>query len=201
MKELMLGNKAAARGLAALDAAGCLPYVFFDTLPDLAAAKRLSSLPVDPALRLAALLHDHTPAEAAGLCRRLRTSNAFCDRVTGLLDAVRDPLPDDAYTARRYVCRHFLYRKEALCLLAALQNADVTAAAEQMAAVVRDRTAVDLRHLAVTGLALQEEAGVRPADTAKMLAALQDRVWRDPAENKKELLISAARILYRKGEF
>ena len=199
LQKLLVG-KAAEKGLAGLFEADCLKPVFFDTLPDLDAAKRLVSLPSEAAVRLAALLHERTPDEARELCRRLRTSNAFADRVAGMLTALREPLPTDSYTARRFVCRHFVCFKEALLLRGVLDDADVTAARDLCLSVLRDRTAIDLHRLAVNGLDLQQKAGVRPADTAKMLALLQDAVWHDPTQNKKEALLALAREIYEKGE-
>ena len=199
LQKLLVG-KAAGKGLAGLFEADCLRYVFFDTLPDLAVSDRLALLPADPALRLAALLHERSPEQVRGLCRRLRTPNAFADQAAGLLHALGEPLPTDPYTARRFVCRHFICHKEALTLSAVLFGRDVTAARDLCAAVLRDRTAIDLHRLAVNGLDLQQKAGVRPADTAKMLAALQDAVWRDPTQNKKEALLALAREIYAKGE-
>ena len=199
LQKLLVG-KAAEKGLAGLTGADCLKPVFFDTLPDLDAAKRLALLPPDAAVRLAALLHKRTPDEARELCRRLRTSNAFADQVAGMLTALREPLPTDAYTARRFVCRHFVCFKEALLLRGVLDDTDVTAARDLCLSVLRDRTAVDLHRLAVNGLDLQQKAGVRPADTAKMLALLQDAVWHDPTKNKKEALLALAREIYEKGE-
>lgn len=196
----LLTGKAAAKGLAGLASAGCLELIFSDTLPDLAVINQLSLLPSDAAVRLAALLKKHTPEQTRKLCRRLRTPNAFSDRVSGLLVALHDSLPIDPYTARRFVCRHFVCYKEALALRAALYGEDVTAARELCAAVLRDRTAVELRRLAVNGLDLQQKASVRPADTANMLLMLQDRVWRDPTLNKKETLLTLARQFYQKGE-
>lgn len=81
-----------------------------------------------------------------------------------------------------------------------LYGEDVTAARDLCLSVLRDRTAVDLHRLAVNGLDLQQKAGVRPADTAKMLALLQDAVWHDPTQNKKEALLALARKIYEKGE-
>jgi len=199
LQKLLVG-KAAEKGLAGLFEADCIKPVFFDTLPDFAVANRLSLLPPDAAVRLAALLHERTPEEARDLCRRLRTSNAFADQVAGMLTALRVPLPTDAYTARRFVCRYFAYHKEALLLREVLCGEDVTAARDLCLSVLRDRTAVDLHRLAVNGLDLQQKAGVRPADTAKMLALLQDAVWHDPTQNKKEALLALAREIYAKGE-
>ena len=117
-----------------------------------------------------------------------------------MLHALAEPLPTDPYTARRFVCRHFACHKEALNLREALYGDGTSAARELCATVLRDRTAVDLHRLAVNGLDLQAKAGVRPADTAKMLAALQDAVWHDPTQNKKEALLALAREIYVKGE-
>ena len=199
LQKLLVG-KAAAKGLAGMADADCISPVFFDTLPDLDAANRLALLPPDAAVRLAALLHKHTPEEARDLCRRLRTPNAFSDQVAGLLHALAEPLPTDPYTARRFVCRHFICHKEALNLREALYGEGTSAARDLCATVLRDRTAVDLHRLAVNGLDLQAKAGVRPADTAKMLALLQDAVWRDPKQNKKDALLALAREIYAKGE-
>ena len=69
-----------------------------------------------------------------------------------------------------------------------------------MRQVRRDRTAVELRRLALNGRELQEQVGVPPAETGKLLLYLQEQVWRDPACNRRETLLALARQYLSKGE-
>lgn len=187
----LLEAPAAARGIAALAEAGCVPYVFFDTVPDLTLAPRLALLPPRAAVRLAALLHAETPARVRALCARLRTSNAFAAVAAGLAAALADPLPQSEYEARRYAVSHWVYLDD-LFSLAAFLGLETKAAQTLVRTVVRDKTAVEPRRLAVNGRELQE-IGVRPAETAKMLAYLLDLVWRKPQKNHRADLLAAAK--------
>ena len=197
----LLECPAAARGLTALAAAGCVPFVFFESTPDESLFPRLRELAPVAALRMAALLHKSGIETARGLCRRLRAPNAFTDEVCGYLAALAEEPPHDLYTARRFVCRHFHAVEGALALFAVLREQDVTDAVALCRQVTKDRTAVELRRLAINGRELQEATGVAPKDTGKLLARLQDLVWRDPTQNRKNTLLSAAqRILLKEKQ-
>ncbi len=189
---------AAAKGLAAMHKAGCIPFVFFDTVPDLSRLPMLASLPAEAPLRLAALLHKSTSDEARALCRRLRTPNAFCDALCAYLSALTMPLPTTPFEARRFVCRHFPYFENAILLHGAIHGGDTEKALHLTRTVFRDKTAVELRRLAVNGRELQELSGVRTTATAAMLTRLQEHVWQYPEENKKPVLLDLARELVRK---
>jgi len=195
----LLVSPAAVRGLALMDEAQCIPFVFFGTDPDRAAFARLIELPADAALRLAALL-SHEPTERVRrLCRDLRTSNRFSDTVCGYIDSLGDELPSSSYAARRFVCHHFPYFREALLLRRAIHGTDVTDAERLTNSVFRDKSAIELRRLAVNGKELQDTVGVSPANTAKLLLLLQDLVWQDPDRNKKAVLLRAASEILKKG--
>lgn len=189
---------AAAKGLSAMHEAGCIPFVFFDTVPDLTCVRMLSTIPAEAPLRLAALLHKCTEDEARALCRRLRTPNAFCDALCAYLSAMRLPLPTTPFEARRFVCRHFPYFENAVLLHGATHGLPTDDALALVRTVFRDKTAVELRRLAVNGRELQEKAGVRTTATAAMLQKLQEHVWQYPEENKRSLLLALAAEIVRK---
>ena len=182
----------AAKGLEALFVAECEDFVFMDTAPDRTAVARLCELPPVAELRLALLLCGEPTERARALCRALRTSNAFADALTGCLEVSREPLPTSLYEARRFCTRHWGYWENAL-LLCRAYGADVSEAERLCRTVVRDKTAIELRRLAVNGRELQDAVGVTPARTGELLARLQDLVWQDPARNKKAILLALAR--------
>ncbi|MBR6727077.1 MAG: polynucleotide adenylyltransferase [Clostridia bacterium] len=187
----LLASQNAPRGLAALFAAGCEKYVFFDTVVPLNRAKELSKLPSDAALRLAFLLRGRDGDEARALCRAWRSSNAFADRVCGLLHAAEAELPGTEYAARRFVCGAWHQWEDAL-LLREVEGEDVAEVRVLCRRVAKNGTAVELRRLAVNGRELQERAGVRPERTGALLLRLQDLVWQEPARNKKAILLELA---------
>ncbi len=197
----LLTSVAAERGLAALFAAECEKFVFFDTVPRLNRAKMLSVLPVDAPLRLAFLLCDTEPERVRALCRRLKASNAFCDRASGLLAAMKCPLPDSLYAARHHVTAHWQEWEGAMAMRRALGE-DVDEAFSLCRTVAKNGTAVELRRLAVNGRELQQTLSVRPAKTGELLLRLQDLVFADPARNKKIVLMElAAGIVAAEKEF
>ena len=197
----MICANAAARGLEAMLAAKCEKYVFFDTVLQPNDFADLAVLPAEPEIRLAFLLRRGTPAAAQSLCRRLKASNAFTGRVTGLLAALSDPLPADLYEARRYVCHHFPVFADAMLLRAAMGEPAAEAAA-LCKRVAKNGTAIELKRLAVSGKELQEQLGVLPAKTGMLLMRLQDLCWQEPSRNKKNRLIELAReIVEREQEF
>lgn len=186
-----LTGKAASKGMEAMRICGCFPYVFGALSPDACALAALSAFPPDPAVRLAALFRKESPASAEALCRALHTSKEFLHTVTGGIAAMQEPLPQNDYEARRFVCRYFAIWRTVMEVRLALGE-DAAYATELCARAVRDRTAVDLPRLAVNGKELQEKAGVRAEKTAQMLRYLQDAVWHDPAKNKKAILLELA---------
>ncbi len=189
---------AAEKGLLGLHAAGCAPYVFFDTVPDLSRLFALKELPPEAALRIAALLHEKTDEEVRLLSRRWHTPNAFLEGVLAYLAILKDSLPKSAYEARRFVCTHYPYFDNGLLLRAALQGEDVAEARALTKGVLRDGTAVEIRRLAVNGKELQERVGVRPEKTAVLLRLLQDAVWQAPEKNRREALLLEARRICEK---
>ncbi len=189
---------AAERGLTAMERAGCLPLVFGGLLPDRARFSALPALPPEAELRLSALLLGHTPEEARALCRTLKTPNAFADKVAAYLAAAGESLPKTPCAARRYVCRHFGGFEGGLCLMAVAPSEREEALA-LCRRVLRDGTAVELRRLAVNGRELQA-LGIAPADTGRVLSALQELVWQTPEKNKKPLLLEAAADLWKEKE-
>lgn len=193
----LLASKNAARGMKALFAAACEREVFFDTVITSFELNALDTLPEDAALRLAFLLRESTPDAAYLLCRRWHAPNAFCDRVAGLLRAFGEPLPTNHYTARRFVCAYFHEWEGALLMLRALHE-DVDLALALCRSVVRDKSALEIRRLAVNGRELQEKVGVLPAKTGELLSLLQDLCWQDPQNNKKATLLALAKEICEK---
>lgn len=188
----LLASPAVLRGLAALFEIGCEKYVFFDTVVPLSRTKALPLLPADAALRLAYLLRGSDESAVRALCReRWHSSNEFADRVCGILRAAEQPLPQSEYEARRHVCGAWHCWADAL-LLREAEGEAVEAARSLCRTVAKNGTAVEIRRLAVNGRELQERASVRPERTGELLRRLQELVWRDPARNKKTILLELA---------
>ena len=187
----LLISPAAVRGLKALCFAQCEKQVFFDTVPCLNGIEALEILPADAALRLAFLLREHSFDAAETFCRRLRASNAFTDEVTGVLKALKEPLPDTPYAARRFVSTFWQSWQGALTLRGAMgENVEETQLLCKR--VAKNGTAVSIRGLAISGKELQDTVHVRPAQTGKLLARLQQLCWEDPSRNKKRVLLELA---------
>lgn len=193
----LLSAPAAARGLAALLDADCGPYIFGDAKINTASLSFLEKLPPQAEVRLAALLFDEEPERVRALCRRLHASNALTDGVAGILEAVKAPLPTDLFEARRFAVRYFSVLEQALALHGA-SGRDIAAAAALLRTVVRDKTAVELRRLAVNGRELQERLALPPQRTGEMLARLQELVWQEPSRNTKATLLALAAELLSK---
>ena len=194
----MLVSPAVEKGLIGLLQAGCAPYVFFGATPDCHALPLLPSLPPDAAQRLAALLSQSTEDAVERLLTSLRTSKDFAASVRACLAVLHDAVPQTPYEARRFVCRHFPHAENGLTLKGLLSGSDTTEAVALCRRVLRDGTAVELRRLAVNGKELQTRAGVRPEKTAALLALLQDRVWQEPADNKRDILLTLATQIVKK---
>ena len=187
----LLISPAAVRGLKALCFAQCEKQVFFDTVPCLNGIEALEILPADAALRLAFLLREHSFDAAETFCRRLRASNAFTDEVTGVLKALKEPLPDTPYAARRFVSTFWQSWQGALTLRGAMgENVEETQLLCKR--VAKNGTAVSIRGLAISGKELQDTVHVRPAQTGKLLARLQQLCWEEPSRNKKRVLLELA---------
>ena len=187
----LLISPAAVRGLKALCFAQCEKQVFFDTVPCLNGIEALEILPADAALRLAFLLREHSFDAAEALCRRLRASNAFTEQVTGVLKALGEPLPDTPYAARRFVSTFWQSWQGALTLRGAMgENVEETQLLCKR--VAKNGTAVSIRGLAISGKELQDTVHVRPAQTGKLLARLQQLCWEEPSRNKKRVLLELA---------
>lgn len=114
-----LTGKAAARGISGLCACGCVPYVFGDTVPDLSVLPAFEKMPSDPAVRFAALVFPHGEEKARGLCRKLRSSNAFSHTVCGVIEAMGEKIPQTEFEARRFVCTYYESWRAAFAVLAA----------------------------------------------------------------------------------
>lgn len=183
----------AAEGLAALFAAGCTPYVFFDVTPDEALLPRLAALPPDAPLRIAALLHKCDEGQVRRLIRRWHAPNAFLDSVLSYLSILKEPVPTTPYEARRFVCQHYPHFEKGLVLRGVLYSEDVGASLALTKQVLKNGTAIEIRRLAVNGKELQDAVGVRPAKTAFLLGRLQDLVWQVPEKNRREILLLEAR--------
>ena len=194
----LLAAPAAARGLSALFGACCGDAVFGEVRCDDTALSFMESLPPEAPIRLAALLRRETPAAAHALCRRWHTSNAFAEKTAAILAAAAEPLPQSAFEARRFAVTHWGAWRDAL-LLRVAAGEEVGDATALLSAVVRDKTAVAIHGLAVNGKELQQRVGVRPADTAKLLARLQECVWREPQDNKKARLLLLAEKIVKEG--
>ena len=192
----MLEAPNADKGVDALLATGCAEYVFFDTVSALSVAS-VNALAPDAALRAAALLPTLTREEALALSRKLHAPNAFGEALAAYIEASREALPTCPYEARKFLSRYWHYWRGALSI-ASLHGVDVTAAEALCARAARDGSVVEIRRLAVNGRELQEKIGVLPAKTGELLARLQDAVFRDPAANKREVLLTLAREISQK---
>lgn len=188
----LLTSPAACRGLEAMFAAECEKYSFFDTVVPLNRAISLEKIPADAPLRLAYLLRGTDETVARELCRRWHSSNAFADRLCGLLRAAAAPLPHNAYEARRFVCAAWHTWEDAFAIRRA-DGEDLAEAFTLCKTVAKNGTAVEIRRLAVNGRELQEQTGVRPERTGALLLRLQDLVWQEPAHNKKITLLELAK--------
>ena len=194
-------SPAAVRGLRAMLSAECEKQAFFNTVLQLNDLERLQELPADAPVRMAFLLRDGSAEDAVALCRRWKTSNAFCDQVKVLLEALGQPVPDSPYAARRHVCRYWMGWQGAFAIRAALGE-DVADAAGSCKTVAKNGTAVEIKRLAVNGKELQDALGVLPAKTGVLLARLQDLCWQEPSRNKKPALLAlAGEIVAREKEF
>lgn len=194
-----LTGTAVQKGLLALRDCGCIPYVFGATEPDFSVLPALNTIPLDPAIRLAALLAPHGAEKARELCRKLRSSNAFSHTVCEVIEAMGEKLPQNEFEARRFVCTYYESWRAAMAVLSA-KGENVENSAALCDRVTRDRTAVDLHRLAVNGAELQQKAGIRVEKTAKTLRYLQELVWQEPRNNKKAVLIAAAMAYAQKEE-
>lgn len=186
------------KGLLGLANAGCFPYVFFDTVPDLSRVPALAELPAEAPLRLAALLFAHAPEALLALGRHWHAPNAFTEALCAYVTAAGEDIPTTPYEARRFVCRHFPHYENALLLKGAIDAAPVTEAIDLTRTVKKNGTAVEIRRLAVNGRELQEKVGVKAEKTAALLARLQDLVWQDPQQNRRDALLAAARPICEK---
>ncbi len=187
----------AEKGLAALFAAGCGKYAFFDTVCGVNAWKGIDELPREAALRLSWLAADLTAEQAVALGKRYHAPNAFGAALAAYVEGARAALPQSAYEARRFVTRYWHHWRGILALQGA-RGVDVSEAQVLCAQVARDGSAVEVRRLAVNGRELQENLGVRPSRTGELLLRLQDLVWQDPACNKRARLLDAAREICEK---
>ena len=187
----------AEKGLAALFAAKCEKYAFFDIVIGVNAVNGVDELPREAALRLAWLAAALTAEEAVALGKRYHAPNAFGEALAAYVTGAREKLPQSAYEARRFTTRYWHYWRGILALQKA-RGADVVQAEGLCAQVARDGSAVEVRRLAVNGRELQETLGVRPARTGDLLLRLQDLVWQDPVRNKRVWLMDAAREICEK---
>ncbi len=193
----LLEAPCAEKGLAALFAAGCEKYAFFDTVCGVNAASGVDKLPCEAALRLAWMAPHLSCEQAVALGKRYHAPNAFGAALAAYCEGARECLPQSAYEARRFTTKYWHYWKGILALQEA-RGVNVDEARELCAKVSRDGSAVEIRRLAVNGKELQESFGVRPARTGELLIRLQDLVWQDPARNKRVWLMEAAREICEK---
>ncbi len=193
----LLEAPCAEKGLAALFAAKCEKYAFFDTVCGVNAANGVDDLPREAALRLAWMAPELSAAQAQELSKRYHAPNAFGTALAAYVAGAREKLPQSAYEARRFVTCYWHHWRGILALQGA-RGTDVSEATELCAKVARDGSAVEVRRLAVNGKELQDALGVRPARTGDLLLRLQDLVWQDPARNKRVWLMDAARAICEK---
>ena len=193
----LLEAPSAARGLAALFAAKCEKYAFFDTVCGEDRIKDVDTLPREAALRMAHLLSALSQEQAVALARAYHAPNQFAAALCAYLRGAREPLPQNAYEARKFTAHYWHFWRGVLALQGA-RGAQTATAAQLCAGVARDGTAVEVRRLAVNGRELQEGCGVLPRRTADLLLRLQDLVWQDPTRNKRASLLEAAREICEK---
>ena len=187
----------AEKGLAALFAAKCEKYAFFDTVNGVNSINGLDGLPCEAALRLAWMAPELSAEQAVALGKRYHAPNAFGVALAAYVQGAREALPQSAYEARRFTTRYWHYWKGILALQRA-RGVNVDQALALCAQVARDGSAVEVRRLAVNGRELQELLGVRPARTGELLLRLQDLVWQEPEHNKRVWLMDAARAICEK---
>ncbi len=192
----MMVSKNADAGLRAMLDADCAAYVFFDAVSALSPVC-INELAPDAALRTAALLPTLTREDALSLARKWHAPNAFGEALAAYVVAAREPLPETAYEARKYLSHYWHYWRGALSL-AALRGADISVSLSLCERAARDGSVVEIRRLALNGRELQETLGVAPARTGELLCRLQDLVFRDPTCNKREPLLLAAREICEK---
>ena len=193
----LLESPFAEKGLAALFAAKCEKYAFFDTVCGVNASNGMDALPREAALRLAWMAPWLSAEQALALGKRYHAPNAFGAALAAYCEGAREALPQSAYEARRFTTRYWHYWKGILALQR-LRGADVEMAQTLCAQVAKDGSAVEVRRLAVNGRELQEKLGVRPARTGELLLRLQDLVWQDPERNKRAYLLEAAQEICEK---
>ena len=193
----LLEAPCAEKGLAALFAAKCEKYAFFDTVCGVNAVNGVDALPREAALRLAWMAPALSAEQAVALGKRYHAPNAFGAALAAYCEGAREALPQSAYEARRFTTKYWHYWKGILALQRA-RGTDTDKAQALCAQVARDGSAVEVRRLAVNGRELQETLGVRPARTGELLLRLQDLVWQDPVRNKRVCLMEAAREICEK---
>ena len=161
-----------------------------------------------PLLRLAALLQDLAPRDAAQILMRMKLSNVQADEVGTRASA--PPMPDSASSdadVRRWLSRVGRRRVPALGLLALArarttdggQPEAVVAAWRRCRRVLAEDPALEVGDLAVDGRDLIR-LGLKPGPRfGSLLSTLLEWVLEDPARNEADTLLERARELAERG--
>lgn len=143
--------------------------------------------PRDPVMVTAAALE---PAGAQAAVKRMRFSNRDIDRVTGIVRALGDTLPDPANGA---AVRHWMSRHRAVARDAAAIAAPGGPLLKAVEAAIAARVPLSIGDLAVRGDDLAA-AGIQPGpQMGAGLRRLLDLVLEDPSLNVREALLEKAK--------
>jgi tRNA nucleotidyltransferase (CCA-adding enzyme) len=208
----------AAEGIALLRATGLLGVVLprLAALPAAAlahAARVLSLVPPEPAVRFAALLHAAGPAEAERTLVELRQPRKVSDEVAALLRAhaclfASPPgaLPRGPAEVRRLLSRAGPHRAATLVTLAraeaaaqpvgrrAAARAEVKKLEREISQIGRAAPPLLQQDLALGGLEAMEILSLPPGpEVGEALRHLLDRVLEDPAANTPDALAAELR--------
>lgn len=199
--EKILTSNAPERGVTLLAQTGLLPYVLPRGIsPE--GTGRLSDLPADLVLRLAALLWGMDGDDAHENLASLRLSNAVRKDILTLLSSTDLPVETTSRAAREWRRRLGALARPAL-LVGRAHAADAAARAELdiLCALVRESEEagdpVAISELAIGGRELAELGVPAGKGMQEILDALLELVLDHPAQNTREALTNA--VLFRQN--
>jgi len=193
--EKILMSRSPERGVALLDESGLLPYVLPRGIsPD--GTGRLSDLPADFSLRLAALLRGMDGDAAHANLDSLRLSNATRKDVLTLLSSTELSVKTTPRAAREWRRRLGTLARPALLVRRAhAADAADRAEADILASLVRESEEagdpVAISELAIGGRDLAELGVPAGKGMQEILSALLELVLDDPTQNTREALTNA----------
>jgi tRNA nucleotidyltransferase (CCA-adding enzyme) len=162
-------------------------------MPELEVARPSQKAFPDPPLgeRDPVLLTALVCPSPVAVLRRLKASNAEIGRAAGLERGPEEPGALDQLSVRRWLADVGPAAAD-LSALWALRHGGEAPWSAVMAAIRQRRDPLTRADLAITGADLQE-IGIQGPRIGETLAALLDRVLRDPALNSRESLLAIAR--------